>query len=346
LSFVEIARLDGPMAVRTRTGSTSLYVAERAGRLVELTGDDVAPRESPVLDISEEVSTNGERGFLGFDFSTDGTLVWTMHNDPAGTSVVTEWALGDDDLVDLSTRRELLRIDQPFSNHNGGDLHLGPDGYLYIGLGDGGGSGDPSRNGQNPTTFLGTLLRIDPTPDDDRAYSIPPDNPFVAGGGAPQVWSHGLRNPWRFSFDSATGDLWIGDVGHSLYEEIDLLPAADGGGRGANLGWSDFEGDQPFAAEVAPVDHVAPVVVYDHSAGRCSVTGGFVYRGTAIPALDGVYVFGDLCDRTVRGFVPGIGVAPLNLPTLGASLISFGLDTDGELLTVGSDGRIHRIVAD
>ena len=211
----------------------------------------------------------------------------------------------DGEEADMSTRRRLMDVPDFASNHNGGDLAVGPDGFLYFAMGDGGGGGDPEDTGQNPDDLLGALLRIDPEAGSAAGppYAVPDANPFKNGGGAPEVWAYGLRNPWRFSFDRATGDLWIGDVGQDAFEEIDLLPRASGGGRGANLGWSEMEGVEPYEGGREPPGHVRPIFTYGRDGGGCSVTGGFVYRGAAIPPLQGTYVYGDYCIGELRGLL-------------------------------------------
>jgi glucose/arabinose dehydrogenase len=241
----------------------------------------------------------------------------------------------------------VLAVDQPFANHNGGDVEFGPDGYLYFGLGDGGSAGDPEGNGQDPSTLLGSMLRIDPqgTLDGDEPYAIPGDNPFADGdAGEPEVWLYGLRNPWRFSFDPATDDLWIADVGQNAWEEINRLPAADGGGRGANLGWNELEGTHSFEG-VNPDDGVLPVFEYPHDDGGCSVTGGVVYRGNAIAGLAGAYLFGDLCNPTLRALdVSGDEPREVSFDDSEVgNLVSFGQDNDGEVYAVSLDGPIYRL---
>jgi glucose/arabinose dehydrogenase len=237
----------------------------------------------------------------------------------------------------------LLTVEQPFPNHNGGQLAFGPDGYLYLGLGDGGSGGDPQGNGQNPATLLGSIVRIDVN--GDEPYAIPADNPFADGaGGAPEVFLYGLRNPWRFSFDRGTGQLWIADVGQNAYEEIDRVdPAAD---AGANLGWNLMEASHCFVAGCSPEGLVLPITEYGRDAG-CSVTGGFVYRGTAIEGLAGWYLFSDYCSGLIFG-VPSDaapGTAPRLLLETGLSVSSFGQDSDGELYVADiAGGGIYRIV--
>jgi glucose/arabinose dehydrogenase len=286
----QIATLDQPLALATRSGDRALYIAEKTGRVVAIRDDRVDP--TPVLDLSGDVSLGGEQGLLGIAFSPDGRSLYVNYTDVDGDTRVVAYAMGRR-TAEPDTRRELLFVDQPYANHNGGDLVFGPDGYLYVGLGDGGSAGDPQGHAQSLESLLGKMLRIDPRPDRDRAYSIPPDNPFVDRDGArAEIWAYGLRNPWRYSFDRATGDLWIGDVGQNAWEEIDRLPA--GTPPGANLGWNLVEGSRRFTGD-PPNGAVAPVYEYPHASGACTVIGGVVYRGDEIPDLVGAYLFADLC---------------------------------------------------
>jgi glucose/arabinose dehydrogenase len=242
----------------------------------------------------------------------------------------------------------VLFQDQPFPNHNGGEVFFGPDGYLYIGLGDGGSAGDPQRNGLNLGTWLGKLLRIDPAASGDQPYTVPPDNPFIGHDGAkPEIWSYGLRNPWRFSFDRATKDLWIGDVGQGNVEEVDRSTVAEGAGRGTNYGWSAFEGRARYNADQSPDGTVPPVFQYSHENGNCSVTGGYVYRGAAIPALRGAYLYTDYCGSGVRAVVVDVngnaGTA-IQLTDEPGSIVSFGEDADGEVYVCSLGGNtVYRI---
>ncbi|MGH9262090.1 MAG: PQQ-dependent sugar dehydrogenase, partial [Acidimicrobiales bacterium] len=253
------------------------------------------------------------------------------------------------DEVDTGSRRELLAVEQPFGNHKGGDIEIGPDGFLYIALGDGGSGGDPQGNGQNTQALLGKILRIDPSqPAGGEQYGIPAGNPFADGeGGAPEVWLYGVRNPWRIAFDGETGDLWVGDVGQNAFEEIDLLPAADGGGAGANLGWHGVEGAHPFDGGSNPDGGVLPVFEYDRSDGGCSITGGVVYRGTAIAGLTGTYLFTDYCAGQIRGVRASGGqlTEERTFDAEGSELVSFGQDAAGEVYVLSLDGTIYRLDA-
>ncbi|MBM7052918.1 MULTISPECIES: PQQ-dependent sugar dehydrogenase [Streptomyces] len=336
-SLTEVARAQGPSAGTAGPGDT-LWIAERAGTVRVL--DDAGLGE-PVLDISEETTTDGERGLLGVAFDKEFAHFYISFTDLEGTSTIDEFAVADGQLQPDS-RRTVLTQTQPYANHNGGDIKFGPDGYLYIAFGDGGSGGDPHGNGQKLDTLLGKLLRIDPS--GGEPYAIPADNPFVDDANAKdEIWSYGLRNPWRFSFDAGTGDLLIGDVGQSDWEEIDWAPADSEGGE--NYGWSSMEGTHPFRGGTEPANHVPPVYEYDRTGLGCSVTGGFVYRGEALPDLQGSYVFSDYCDGTLRtlqladGEVTGVG----DLGVSGGEVISFAEGGDGELYVLGSNGVVSRV---
>ncbi len=334
--------LDTPLAVVLAPGG-GWWVAEKAGRVVSVDPGTGAVDEPAVLDLSGEVSNGGEQGLLGLALNPAGSRLYVSYTDPEGTSRIDEYPVVGG-RPNPAGKRNVLVVDQPFANHNGGHITFGPDGYLYVGFGDGGSAGDPEGNGQNPDALLGKLLRIDPA---GSPYTVPADNPFVRGGGAPEIWASGLRNPWRFSFDRASGDLWIGDVGQNELEEIDLLPRTDGWGRGANLGWDAFEGTARYDDETPiPAGHVAPVYEYEHSDGGCSVTGGFVYRGRRVPALSGWYVFADYCvDRIEALAVRGPGdVEVRTVATVPGKVVSFAEDADGELLILTtSPGQILRL---
>jgi glucose/arabinose dehydrogenase len=338
----EVATLDAPIALVQRPGFDQLVVAERGGTVRVVDGGRVS---DPIVDIAGETTTDGERGLLGIAFSPDGSHLYLSYTDERGDSRLDEWATGPGIAdVDAASRRNVLSIDQPFPNHNGGDIVFGPDGDLYYGLGDGGGAGDPDGRAQNPDELLGKILRIDPRPSGDDPYRIPADNPFAGGGGRGEIWITGVRNPWRFSFDQQTDDLWIGDVGQNTQEEVDRLTPQQA--RGANLGWDRLEGDLPFEGEPPP-GAISPVFTYGRDEGY-SVTGGYVYRGSAIPGLAGAYVFGDYGAGVVRALtVQGTEVTAersLGVETGPASLVSFAQDADGELYVLSLDGPVYRLV--
>jgi glucose/arabinose dehydrogenase len=338
--LVGVATLDQPVAMSVRTGDLALYFAERTGKVRSIRDGAVDP--IAVLDLSGQISLGSEQGLLGLAFSGDGRYLYVNFTDLAGDTHVAEFTMRDG-RADPSTRREVLFVDQPFSNHNGGNLVFGPDGYLYIGLGDGGSGGDPMNNGQSLDTLLGKMLRIDPRPNGGAPYSVPVDNPFVGKPGArPEIWAFGLRNPWRYSFDRETGDLWIGDVGQDSWEEIDVHPHGTGGGQ--NYGWNAMEGNHPYGGELASAA-TPPVYEYDHGGGRCAVTGGFVYQGSAIKALIGSYLFADFCEGRLTALrLEGGAVAEAS--TLGPvvpNLSSFGEDAQGELYVLSLSGEVFRL---
>ncbi|UBU10537.1 PQQ-dependent sugar dehydrogenase [Nonomuraea gerenzanensis] len=328
LRFTEIARLEQPVAFAVRKGDDRLYVAEQTGRLRTTDG-------RTVIDLSGEVSTGNEQGLLGVAFHPTGRWVYLDWTDARGHTHITEWAY---DGERATGRREVLKQDQPYANHNGGQLAFGPDGLLYIAFGDGGGAGDPQGNGQDLGTLLGKIVRIDPrgTP-----YKIPRDNPFAGRRGVRgEIWAYGLRNPWRFSFDRGTGDLWIGDVGQNAWEEVDHQPARSRGGE--NYGWNLREGKVRFRDGQAR-DLVEPVIVYPlNEGGNCSVIAGYVYRGERIPWLRGQFLYGDFCAGWVRA-APADDVTGSAEVGKVEQLSSFGEGPDGELYALSLQGPIYRI---
>ena len=315
-----------------------VYVADRAGTVHRLTDDGLGPA---IIDIRDETSVGGERGLLGIAFSSDARELYLSFTDTAGDSVIDAFAVRDG-TVRGDERRTVLTQTQPASNHNGGHLVVGPDGMLYIGFGDGGGAGDPQGAGQDRSTMLGSLVRIDPR--GSSTYRVPSDNPFVGVSGVrPEIWAYGLRNPWRYEFDRATGDLWIADVGQSEREEVNHLPASEG--AGANLGWNLMEGTLPFAGS-EPDDHWPPIYEYDTRGPEgCAITGGTVYRGEAIPSLRGVYLYSDFCNGEVRGLIleDGEVAQQASLGVDGGSVVSFAEDADGEIYVFDLNGTIHRL---
>jgi len=349
ITLSEVGALSTPVAVAVRPGDDALYVALKAGSVRRVNhgqgGDGLSVDAAPVLDLSGQVSTGSEQGLLGLTFSPDGNTLYVDYTDRAGDTQVVEYAYRDG-RADDATRRTVLAVDQPYANHNGGEVAFGPDAKLYVGLGDGGSQGDPDHRGQELGTLLAKILRIDPTPSGGKPYTVPGDNPFVNRSGAvPETFAWGLRNPWRFTWDRATGDLWIGDVGQNTWEEIDFLAA--GSPMGANFGWSGMEGRHTFKGG-NPSGGVLPVAEYSHQSGdHCSVTGGYVYRGTKIPALRGVYVYADYCSGTVWGLTQSGGrvTAQRQLDVGGThNVTSFGEDESGEIYLLATDG-LFRILA-
>ncbi len=316
---------------------------------------------TPFLDIGSKITAGGERGLLGLAFHPEypdsGYFYVDYTRSSDGATVVARYNVsGNPDSADASSEVILLTISQPYSNHNGGMLAFGPtDGYLYIGMGDGGSGGDPNNNAQSDTTLLGKILRIDV--DDGLPYSIPPSNPFAGSSTIEEeIWARGVRNPWRYSFDSQTGDLYIGDVGQSVNEEIDFQEYNDPGGE--NYGWRCYEGNDPYntAGCGAVSEYTFPIYQYGHTAGRCAITGGYVYRGCAIPDLDGTYFFADYCTGEIWSLeyngsaVSNFQDRTAELAPTGTSIdqvSSFGEDAFGEIYIVDySDGEIYKIIPD
>ena len=342
----------GPLAFAApRDGSGRLFVAAKDGRAWLLRDGTVAP--DPLLDIRSLVSDGGEQGLLGIavppTFPSD-PRVFVDYTDVKGNTVVAAYRLaaGQDGRLDPGSVVLILVVDQPFPNHNGGALAFGPDGMLYVSLGDGGSGGDPLGNGQRTDTLLGKLLRLDVSHAAEAAgpYAIPPGNPLVGTAGArPEIWEYGLRNPWRLSFDRTTGDLWIGDVGQNLWEEVDVDRGDTGG---LNFGWNTMEGRHCFSPSrsCTSAGITQPVAEYGHDAG-CTVIGGAVYRGAGQPPLRGGYLYADYCSGTVWA-IPATTdgtVKPVTVGKAGSGIAAFGEDADGELVAANLDGTISRVVA-
>jgi len=340
--------LQRPVAVRVAgDGGGRLFIVEQPGRVRIVDGGGLRP--APFLDIRDRVRDSAnEQGLLGLAFHPDyahNGRFFVNYTDLAGDTVVAEYARsdGDPDRSDPSSEAIIMSIQQPFSNHNGGDIAFGPDTYLWIATGDGGSGGDPHGNGQNLQTLLGKLLRVDV--DNGSTYTIPPDNPFTDDPEArDEIWALGLRNPWRFSFDRETGDLYIGDVGQSSLEEINFESRLDPGGR--NYGWNTMEGSSCYQSSTCSTDGLTlPVAEYSHASG-CSVTGGYVYRGSRFPDLDGLYLYGDFCSGTLWALAPAGtgGWTVAVVAETGAGIASFGEDEDGELyLTDLGSGTVFMI---
>ena len=360
--FLVAGGLDAPTHISApRLDPNRLFIVEQPGR-IRLVKNGILLSQ-PFLDIQSRVSCCGERGLLSVafhpDYENNGRFFVDYTNNNGDTVIARYELSGDPDVAPASSEKILLTIAQPFSNHNGGQLAFGPDGYLYVGMGDGGSGGDPLDNGQSDSTLLAKILRLDVDVDTPPYYAAPASNPFV-GPGDPldEIWAKGVRNPWRFSFDRATGDLYIGDVGQNQWEEIDFQPAASTGGE--NYGWDIFEGNhcfdpQPFFSDCPspPTGFTPPIYEYDHTNG-CAVTGGFVYRGCRMPDLRGTYFFSDYCSAFVRTFSYAGGmvlneqdrtsdVVPGNGLSIG-SVTSFGEDARGELYIADQDGEVFEIV--
>jgi glucose/arabinose dehydrogenase len=346
-----VATLARTTAMAVRTGDTALYVTEQSGRVRAIAGGRLAA--GPVLDLTADTFAAGEQGLLGIAFAPDGSHLYVDYTDKSGDTHVDEFEMNGA-VADPSSRRNLLIVDQPQANHNGGQLAFGPDGYLYIALGDGGSADDegsghaPGGNAQSLATLLGKILRIDPTATASSPYTVPSDNPFVGRNGAKaEIWAYGLRNPWRFSFDADTGDLWIGDVGQNEWEEVDFAPATKGrdAGRGDNFGWNRREGTHEHRGS-APPAAVAPVYEQAHDNGACSVTGGFVYRGTRIGALAGRYVFTDYCAGELMTLTPS-GNGKFRAQDLGVNISavsSFGQAANRDLYVLSQSRGIFKLV--
>ncbi len=353
LTTVLVARgLSSPVDLQVPPGERSrLFVVEQAGRIRIVRNGAVAA--APFLDIVGRVGSGGERGLLGLAFhpqyASNGRF-FVNYTDRGGDTHIAEFRAPSPaaDTADAASERQVLFVRQPFANHNGGGLAFGPDGLLYIGLGDGGSGGDPQGNGQSLSTLLGKMLRIDVN--QGTPYGIPADNPFASRAGAREVWQYGLRNPWRFSFDRGTGDLYIGDVGQGALEEIDVGIASRRGGE--NWGWNTMEGSRCFrpASGCSTSGLSRPVAEYDHSGGACSVTGGVVYRGCRLPGYAGTYFYADYCAGFVRSFrlVNGAATDPRDWTSMLSRGLdnptAFGADTDGVVYIVDGDGEIYRIV--
>jgi glucose/arabinose dehydrogenase len=345
--LLRVGRFDQPTYLAAPPGDRSRrFVTEREGRIVLLRGG----RRSTFLDIAARVQTGGESGLLSMAFhpgyaSNRRYFVYYVAND--GALVVAQFrATSSGNRTRAGSGRTVIRVPHPRFNHKGGQLQFGHDGMLYAGFGDGGGGGDPDRNAQNLGELLGKIVRIDPRI--GGGYRIPRDNPFVGRSGARgEIFAYGLRNPYRFSFDRATGALTIGDVGQDAVEEIDYLPVASGSRRpagGANLGWSVFEGNSRFGSGAAP-GHVGPAIERTHDQGSCSITGGYVIRDRALGALRGTYVYGDLCDSALRAarLRPGGARGNRELGPDVGQLVSFGEDARGRVYAISLGGDVLRL---
>jgi glucose/arabinose dehydrogenase len=345
-----VANLDSPVIITNAgDGSGRLFIGEQDGIVLIWDGSQLLPQ--PFLDIRNRTNGSGERGLLGMAFHPDyetNDLFFVHYTDLGGDTVIAEYSASDanPNLADPNSERILLTVDQPFSNHNGGSIEFGPDGYLYIALGDGGSAGDPLDSGQDLESLLGKILRID-IDALGPSYSIPVDNPFVGVAGRDEIWAWGLRNPWRISFDRDTGDLFIGDVGQGAWEEIDFQPSSSTGGE--NYGWRCYEGNHPYNPNGCgdPDDYVGPILEHSHGSGACSITGGYRYRGSAFPNLEGYYVYADYCSPVIWGATQGDDdqwtTTALVQPS-GIFASTFGEDENGELYVANHSGSVYRII--
>ncbi len=331
--------------------SVRLFVVQQDGAVLVLHHDTIQTR--PFLDLRGQIAFGGEQGLLSLAFdpqyATNGRLFVYFTDTNGDLRIVRYTVSSDRDSVNAATADTTLKVAHPGqANHNGGQLQFGPDGMLWAGTGDGGGGGDPAGNGQNKHALLGKMLRLDVR--GASGYAIPADNPRAGGDTsfAPEVWAYGLRNPWRFSFDRQTGDLYIADVGQNTYEEVDVAPVGAQRGPGANYGWNIMEGKHCYLTPSCTPIGILPVVEYPHVFGACAITGGYVYRGGALPALAGNYFYSDLCDGTIHSIkwpgntTPADWTSILALP--GNYVSSFGQDARGELYIVQLGGPVWRIV--
>jgi glucose/arabinose dehydrogenase len=343
----------------TNAGDSRLFVVEQTGKIRIISNGRIL--STPFFDISGRISKGNEQGLLGFAFHPDyarpstwgyGRL-YVNYTDPAGNTVVSEFRrMSTDPNRASGTERKLLTIYQPYPNHNGGHLAFWIDRYLYIATGDGGGGGDPLETAQRTNTLLGKILRIDPRPTATRPFQIPPNNPYVGRVGLDHIWSLGLRNPWRFSFDPVTGHIWIGDVGQARDEEIDRSLADSrrlNAGRGANYGWDMYEAWNCFEGPCSPTGKTFPLARYNQGSNdNCAVTGGYVYRGRGSPVLAGRYIFGDFCSGRIL-MVNSVASPPATVVQLADTsrfISSFGEGVDRELyLTDLVSGELYRLSA-
>jgi glucose/arabinose dehydrogenase len=338
--------LDFPLDLKSPPGDSRLFVVEKTGKIKIIKSGAVLPK--PFLDLSALISNGGEQGLLGVAFhpryATNGVFVVDYTDTSGDTRIARYHVSADPDVADPASGEILLGVDQPYSNHNGGGLLFGPDGFLYISLGDGGSGGDPQNHGQDRRDLLGSILRIDV--DHGSPYGIPGSNPYAQSTTfRHELWNYGMRNPWRFSFDRENGDLYIADVGQDNLEEVDVAPHGSSGGE--NYGWRIMEGSSCYQSSGCDrTGLVLPVLEYSHSDG-CSITGGYVYRGQAIPALRGTYFYSDYCNGWIRSFRYRSGQASDQrewsaLKTSG-SVTSFGEDAAGELYVLIAAGNVYRI---
>lgn len=326
-------------------GDTRLFVVEQDG-LIKILNNNGTTNPTPFLNLTSVTNQSGEQGLLGLAFhpnyASNGYFYVNYIRNSDGATVIARYSVNaSDPNLANPTGTILLTIAQPFSNHNGGSLKFGPDGYLYIGMGDGGSGGDPGNRAQNINELLGKMLRIDVN--SGSPYGIPATNPYVGVAGADEIWAIGLRNPWKFSFDRSNGDLWIADVGQNVYEEVNRAASTE---SGLNYGWRCYEGNVAYnTSGCAPQNTMkAPLFITNHSGGFCSITGGYVYRGTLFPNFQGKYFFSDYCKAQI-GMSDASGNVTFSATFAGNNFVSFGEDASGELYVASiSNGTIYKIV--
>ncbi len=320
------------------------YLLTKDGKVRRVSMTDDGATHDVVLDVGSRLIDNPsqEEGLLGLafapDFETSRRVYVNYTAGPPRKDTLSRFVVAKSGATGVASEEILLQIDDPFPNHNGGSLEFGPDKMLYAGFGDGGSAGDPNGNGQNKNALLGKLLRIDVS--GTGAYAIPADNPFAQGGGAGEVWAYGLRNPWRFDFDPKDGRLWLSDVGQGTWEEVDLIV------KGGDYGWNTMEGPACFKPNAGCNQDglILPRASYSHDDGSCSITGGYVYRGQAMPELDGWYVYGDFCSKKVWALNTSDDSKPVQLTTSGTGITAFGKDASGEIYILGVDGAPFKLV--
>ncbi len=342
------AGLDKPTHLtHSGDGSGTLYITEQPGRVRVWRDGQLLP--TPFLDLTDRVGDRGtEQGLLSIAFSPDfaqSRRLFVNYTDNNGNTVISGFIANADGLTaDPSSEWVVMRIEQPYPNHNGGQIAFGPDGMLYIGMGDGGAAGDPQNFAQNTRSLLGKMLRIDVSQSSAaQPYRVPADNPRFGDGARPEIWASGLRNPWRFSFDRATGDLFIADVGQNAFEEINFQPAGQGG---QNYGWRFREGFAPYAGDPGTLALTDPIHQYAHREGGCAVTGGYVYRGSALPSLVGAYLYGDFCSGLIWALRPNGSGGWQNdlLLRTPYNISSFGEDEAGELYVLDHNGAAYKLI--
>jgi glucose/arabinose dehydrogenase len=325
-----------------------MFIVEKTGTIRVYDGGSVLA--GAMLNLRDQVSKGAEQGLLGLAFHPNfesNRKFYVNYTNRSGDTIIREYkaSVSNPNRAETGSGRTILKVNQPYSNHNGGDLVFGPGGYLYIGLGDGGDAGDPGNRAQDKDKLLGKMLRIDVNGSSGgKHYRIPKSNPYVGKSGRDEIWLRGLRNPWRYSFDRATNRLWIGDVGQYRYEEVDRLTSSD---KGANLGWRLVEGYKCYnpSSGCRKAGKEKPILAYSHAGGRCSITGGFVYRGSDIPALTGWYLFADYCSGEIwtTPSTAGTHADKILLRNTSANISSFGENASGELFVVDLGGTIYRI---